>query len=151
MARILLVDEDSPARTLTRSALRIKGHQVVEATTGEEALAYVSKHSFDVILLNLVVEDMDGYLLLEQLGLRTGNGGTPIITMSDEDVDVDMMRTAEAGALDHIRKPVGPGELDAAIARYTGANAGRVDGLRVVRRNAAELYKSSLELMRMAK
>ena len=62
-----------------------------------------------------------------------------------------MVAEAEAGALDHIRKPVGPGELDAAIARYTGANAGRVDGLRVVRRNAAELYKSSLELMRMAK
>jgi len=147
MATILFLDEDSPLRTLTRAALRAAGHQIVEAETAENLISLASRQPFDLILVDLNPPDMDGLMMLGQLALVTGHGGVPIVTMCDGTLDVDLLATARAGAIDHLRKPFGFGDLDATLRRILDATPERRDDLRVIRKSSADLYASSISLI----
>ncbi len=151
MARILLLDEDSPLKILTRSALRTGGHETVLANDAAEVIALATNERFDLILVDLAPPDMNGTAMVRQLALVTGHGGTPIVTMADAGAPVDLVAVAQAGAVDHLRKPFGFGELDTTINRFATASPDRVEDLRVIRQSSAELYKQTIELMETAK
>lgn len=151
MARILLLDEDTPLRTITCSALRVAGHQVVMVATGEDVIARVTSEPFDLILVDLSPPDMDGIAMLRQLALVTGHGGTPIVTMGDQGQEHRLLAAAEAGAVDHLRKPFGFGILDATVKRLVTATPERVDDLRVTRKQSADLYRQTIDLMQDVK
>jgi two-component system KDP operon response regulator KdpE len=123
-APVVLVVEDEPQlMRFLRASLSTSGHRVIEATTGQSALAAAAMHSPDVILLDLGLPDMDGVDVARRLREWAT---TPIIVVSARRLEDDKVRALDAGADDYLTKPFGTGELLARI-RVALRVAARID------------------------
>src|SRR5206468_1801039 len=100
---------------------KLDGHEVSEASSGEEALAFMATTAYNLMILDLVMPGVDGYQVLEQLRLIPGRNQTPVIAMSGADEEIDLMRAAELGALDHLSKPFGYDQIEKSIKRVLNA------------------------------
>lgn len=121
--RILIVDDDSLSRKLLRRAATNEGYEVVEASTGKEALdTLASDESFDAVLLDVVMPEMDGYQTLEEIKAQPQFSHVPVIMISGVDDLESVVRCIESGATDYLPKP-----FDAAIlkARLKSSLAGK--------------------------
>ena len=76
MSNILIVDDHSPARSLIRAIVRLDGHTVSEAGSGEDALARIAGTDYDLVILDLVMPGVDGYQVLERLRVMAGHEDT---------------------------------------------------------------------------
>jgi DNA-binding response OmpR family regulator len=103
MQVLLVEDEPSIAEPLV-VALRREGHDVVHAPDGAAALAADAEASFDIVLLDLRLPDMDGFDVCRELRSRSD---VPIIIVSARGEDIDMVLGLELGADDYLVKPFG--------------------------------------------
>jgi two-component system KDP operon response regulator KdpE len=110
--RILVVDDERSIRRYLRTSLTAKGHEILEATSGEEALALASAERPDLIILDLGLPDVDGVEVTRRLRDWTQ---TPIIILSVRDREEDKVGALDAGADDYLTKPFGLSELMARI------------------------------------
>ncbi len=114
-ARILAVDDDDMNRDMLSRRLDKLGYDVTEAATGREALAKVKDGNFDLILLDILMPDLDGFQTLEFIKADPRLKHIPVIMLSALD-DVDStVRCIEAGAEDYVPKPFNPVILRARI------------------------------------
>jgi signal transduction histidine kinase len=106
-ARILAVD-DVPANLLALSAvLEPLGHEVVEASSGAEALARAAEDEFAVILLDVMMPGMDGFETLARLRRIPLARHTPVVFLTAYDLDARAVERAYAmGAVDYVPKPI---------------------------------------------
>ncbi len=102
--KILLVDDDAVSRLLTSLALRERSFDVTEATTGEEALALLGKCLPDVVVLDAVMPDRDGFETCRDLRMLTGCESMPVLMLTGLDDDASINRAYEAGATDFFVK-----------------------------------------------
>jgi two-component system KDP operon response regulator KdpE len=109
--RILVVDDERPIRRFLNASLSGQ-YTVLEAATGEEALAMTVSGRPDVIILDLGLPDMDGLEVTRRLREWTQ---IPIIIVSVRDQEEDKIAALDAGADDYLIKPFGVGELTARI------------------------------------
>ena len=109
--RVLLVEDDERIRQALGLALADEGYDVVEAPTGEEALA-VSHDDLDVVLLDLMLPGVDGIEVCSTLRSR---GDLPIIIVTARSDTADVIAGLEAGADDYVTKPLVASELAARI------------------------------------
>ena len=109
--RVLVVDDERSIRRFLKASL---GSQftIIEATTGEEALAAVVNGRPDVIILDLGLPDMDGVEVTRRLREWTQ---IPIIIVSVREQEKDKIAALDAGADDYLTKPFGVGELMARL------------------------------------
>jgi len=109
--RVLVVDDERSIRRFLKASL---GSQfaIIEATTGEEALAAVVNSRPDVIILDLGLPDMDGVEVTRRLREWTQ---IPIIIVSVREQEKDKIAALDAGADDYLTKPFGVGELMARL------------------------------------
>ena len=114
--RILLVDDDEALRRLIGKILEQSGYAVTEADLGAEALKRLPETDPDLILLDHVLPDMDGLLLLELIRARLGWRQTPIIYLTGMGDLSTKTRAFEAGVVDYVTKPFDPRELVARIS-----------------------------------
>ena len=113
MTRILVVDDEPPIRRLLRTSLVSQGFQIVEATTGREALNEVEKARPDLIVLDLGLPDMQGQ---EVIRLLRGRGSSvPIVVLSSRTDETGKVEALDLGADDYVTKPFGTDELLARI------------------------------------
>lgn len=110
--RILVVDDERAIRRFLRASLSTHGHTVLEAATGEEALAVAVEQRPDVIFLDLGLPDMDGIQVTQRLREWSQ---TPVIVLSVRDQEKDKIEALDAGADDYLTKPFGMGELMARV------------------------------------
>jgi two-component system KDP operon response regulator KdpE len=110
--RILVVDDERSIRRYLRTSLTAKGHEILEASGGEEALALASAERPDLIILDLGLPDVDGVEVTRRLRDWTQ---TPIIILSVRDREEDKVGALDAGADDYLTKPFGLSELMARI------------------------------------
>jgi sigma-B regulation protein RsbU (phosphoserine phosphatase) len=103
--RVLIVDDNSITRDVLRRWLLRQGHEVFEASGGEEALALIRAHDYDLILLDLVMPDRSGLSVLETLGKEGRLGRAPIIMLSALDELSGVASCLERGADDYMTKP----------------------------------------------
>ena len=103
--RVLVADDNSISRDLLRQWLVRQGHEVEEATGGEEAIALVRKNDYDLILLDLVMPDKNGLEVLETLKREGRLGLVPVIMLSALDEIDSVARCIERGADDYVAKP----------------------------------------------
>ncbi len=134
-ARVLVIDDERPIRRFLRASLTSHGYEVVEASTGEEALQMAANERPDVIILDLGLPDIDGAEVTRQLREWTQ---TPIIILSVRERDQDKIGALDAGADDYLIKPFSVGELNARIRvalrhsyKTETQPVFQVDGLRV--------------------
>ena len=110
--RLLMVEDDERIRLALGLALADEGCVVVEAPSGEAALAIVDHAAIDVVLLDLMLPGIDGLEVCRTLRSR---GDMPIIIVSARSDSSDVVAGLEAGADDYVTKPLVAGELAARI------------------------------------
>jgi DNA-binding response OmpR family regulator len=114
--KILLVDSDSAGRSQLAQQLRLSFATVEEATSAADALERIEHSSFDLILLEVNLSDMDGRELCRVL--RRRHFAAPIVFFSVVDSDVNMILGLDAGASDYVAKHVALGVLLARLRAH---------------------------------
>ncbi len=109
---ILVVDDESRMVRFVRMNLELEGYQVVEAGTGMEALEKVRDELPDLVLLDVMMPEMDGFETLERLREIST---VPVIMLTVKGDEEDRIRGLELGADDYVTKPFSPRELASRI------------------------------------
>lgn len=112
LINVLIVEDESAIRNLLSTALETNGYNYETATNGTMALSLLTKHQFDIILLDLGLPDLDGIDIIKKL--RTFSF-TPIIVISARSNDDDKIIALDIGADDYLTKPFSVEELLARI------------------------------------
>jgi len=112
MKKILIIEDDIDIAELERDFLQIEGYDVTIATDGLEGYKLAKAEKFDLILLDLMLPNMNGYEICR--GLR-GEVDVPIIMVTAKSEDTDMVRGLGLGADDYISKPFSAAELIARV------------------------------------
>lgn len=99
---IMVVDDDVTLRSLLVASLERAGYSTIAAATGEEALALFEKNKVDLILLDVIMPDMDGFVTMEYI---RATSDVPIVILSAMSRPDDMVRGFNLGADDYIAKP----------------------------------------------
>jgi DNA-binding response OmpR family regulator len=117
LATVLLVDDDRPLRKLLRAYLEEESISVVEAGTGEEALATIERAAPGLVLLDVRLPGIDGFEVLRRL--ETGGARVPVILVTSLEDEVDQLVGYRMGAVDYVVKPVSPKVLAAKVKAFT--------------------------------
>jgi len=112
---ILVVDDDLLNRILLSTNLREDGYTVELAENGRQALEMLGEQPFDVVLLDLLMPEMDGYQVLEQMKADNTWRNIPVIVVSSLDEMESILRCIEMGATDYLPKPFDAALLHARI------------------------------------
>jgi len=102
---ILVVDDDYLNRMLITTHLEEQGHRVEMAENGRQAVEMLHQRSFDVVLLDLIMPEMDGFQVLEHMKADSQLRHVPVIVISAVDEMDSVVRCIEMGAMDHLLKP----------------------------------------------
>src|SRR5689334_16846403 len=113
---VLIVDDEPKIRALLRQALYEDVEQVLEAATGQTALARVASDHPDLVILDLGLPDMDGLDVCR--AIRTSSN-VPILVLSARTGDEEKVRMLDAGADDYVTKPFSTTELLARVRAQT--------------------------------
>jgi len=113
--RILIVDDDRINRALLSRGVEQGGHTVDAAENGRAALALLRDVSYDVVLLDIVMPELDGVTVLEQIKSDPRLQHVPVIMISAVDETDSVIRCIEMGAEDYLPKPFDPVLLRARI------------------------------------
>ena len=114
-SRILVVD-DTPANIQAISAiLKEKGYQISVATNGRQALAVVDRVRPDLILLDVMMPEMDGFETCRQLKAAEKWRQIPVIFLTAKTETADLVQGFELGAVDYVAKPFNAHELLARV------------------------------------
>ena len=115
--RILVVDDNEDNRYTLMRRLRREGYtDVVSAGDGRDALARLAETDFDLMLLDIMMPEMDGYSVLEKLRATGRLASLPVIVISAIDDFDSVVRCIEMGAEDYLRKPFNATLLRARIS-----------------------------------
>jgi DNA-binding response OmpR family regulator len=139
--RILLIDDEHAIQTLLSYPLRKDGYEVVQATDGRAALARFAEGSYDLVVLDLMLPQLDGLEVCRRIRARST---VPIIMLTARAEEIDKVVGLELGADDYITKPFSMREfrsrVKAALRRAdmqphdstpTGAGPLDIAGLRI--------------------
>jgi DNA-binding response OmpR family regulator len=113
--RILVADDDDGMRQLLRLIFARAGFDVIEAASGEQALARAVDSEPSVILLDIMMPGMDGYDTCRQLKSDQRTQGVPVIFVSAIEDRTGRNSATRYGADDWIKKPIGPRDLVARV------------------------------------
>lgn len=111
--KVLIVDDDPAICRLLEKVLHSNDLETTTATSGQKALSILKNHSFDIILLDVMLGDMEGFDIVKQL--RTQGINTPIMIVSGRNEDYDSLYGLSLGADDYITKPFRPVVLGAKV------------------------------------
>lgn len=123
-ATILAVDDETELTELLRYHLTRAGYQVAVAHNGWEAIESVRRGHPDLILLDLMLPDLDGFGVCEILRQDPATATIPVIIISAWASPDTRHLGLELGALDYLVKPFSPHELVERVNRLVGARAG---------------------------
>lgn len=122
MKRILVVEDNAELAKLLELILRRAGYDVDIAEDGLQALDVFQKQSPDLVLLDIMLPHLDGYEVCARIRGEF-HSDAPVIMLSSLDSPLDMERSREVGATDHISKPFDKNQLLEIIAGYIGKEA----------------------------
>lgn len=119
--RLLIVDDEPNLRSMLAAALSHHGYEITQAENGREALERISQDRPDLVLLDVMMPEIDGYEVCRRL--RSDGDQTPILFLTAKDSTEDKVRGLTLGGDDYLNKPFSLDELVAraeAILRRTG-------------------------------
>jgi DNA-binding response OmpR family regulator len=110
---ILVVDDEPPIVRLVKAKLRLDGYEVLTASRGDEALRVLQEQAPDLVVLDVMMPDMDGFETLRRI---REHSQVPVVMLTARGSDADKLQGLQSGADDYITKPFNPDELEARIA-----------------------------------
>ena len=134
---VLVVDDNEMNRDLLSRILRRRGHDAALAANGREALEMLAAQSFDLVLLDILMPELDGYEVLARLKASPTLVGLPVIFISAFDDLPEKVKAFQAGVVDYITKPFQAEEVLA-----------RVENQLKILRLRRRLQEQNQELMR---
>ncbi len=112
---LLIVDDNEDNRTVLARRLEKQGHWAVTAASGPEALTILAEQPFDLVLLDIMMPEMDGYEVLSLIKAKPETQRLPVIMISALDEIDSVVRCIEMGAADYLPKPFNPTLLRARV------------------------------------
>lgn len=119
-SRLLIVDDLADNRAVLGRRLQRRGFEVVEAEGGREALALIAAQPFDLILLDLMMPDLNGFEVLRAIRATRSVRELPVIMVTGKAQDEDIVEALAMGANDYVTKPVA---FEVALARIEALTA----------------------------
>lgn len=117
--KVLLVDDSGTMRTIQKRCLnKLNVNDIVEAEDGVQALAAFEAHTFDIVLSDWNMPNMDGLTLLKEI--RQRNTTIPIIMITTEAERARVVLAIQAGVSDYLVKPFTPDGLRDKLERWVG-------------------------------
>jgi len=113
--KILIVDDDLDTLRLVGLMLQRQGYQIIAATNGEQGLAKAEEESPDLVLLDIMMPDLDGYEVARRLRKNAKTAHIPIMMFTAKTQLDDKVAGFEVGADDYLTKPTHPSELQAHV------------------------------------
>ena len=119
---ILIVDDDRTMRSLLSLAMEEEGYKVVAAENGEQCLSEYTHFQPDLILLDAVMPDIDGFTCCQKIRSLPGGDRIPILTITVLDDPESVERAFRVGATDYITKPIHWSVLSQRVRRLLDGN-----------------------------
>jgi DNA-binding response OmpR family regulator len=133
---VLIVDDERSIRLVCRVNLNSAGFETLEAADGAEALAAARMERPDLILLDIMLPTLDGWLVAEQLAGDEATNDIPILFLSARSEQADLRRAYELGGVGYMKKPFNAAELADVVATTLDAvRRGERESLRRVWRD----------------
>lgn len=120
--RVLVVDDDPIIIELLVLNLELEGHDVVTASDGRQALDRAHDADPDLVLLDIMMPEIDGFEVCERLRADPATATLPVVFLSARAHEADLVRGTKVGADAYVTKPFDPMELMELIARLHGAH-----------------------------
>ena len=108
MAKLLVVDDEEKIRSMIKKYAVYEGHEIFEASNGFDAIDMCRSHSFDLIVMDIMMPELDGFSACKEIRKMTQ---TPIIVLSARGEEYDRIHGFEVGADDYVVKPFSVKEL----------------------------------------
>ena len=109
MAKILYVEDDETLNFITKDHLEMKGYDVTQCADGKTALDLFKKKEFDICILDVMMPEMDGFALAQEI--RKRDQEVPIVFLTAKSMKEDRIEGLKLGADDYITKPFSMEEL----------------------------------------
>ena len=108
MYKILICDDEEKIRSLIAKYAKFEGNTVVEATNGMEAIEIVKKQKIDIIIMDIMMPELDGFSTVREIRKTSS---VPVIMLSARGEEYDRIHGFEIGVDDYVVKPFSPKEL----------------------------------------
>ena len=115
---VLVVDDNRDNAELVASLLKYRGYKVRLVTSGKTAISSASYQPPDLVLLDIIMPEMDGYEVCKQLKANPETENIPVIFLTANVETEDMVKGFELGAVDYVTKPFNPPELLARVKTH---------------------------------
>ena len=122
--KVLVVDDDDRVREMIEFRLTLFGYEVVQATNGQEGLVAVRREQPDLVLLDVMMPELDGFQVCRRLKQDEATKGIPVVMLTPKAEAKDVTRAFESGADDYVVKPYDPAVLQAKVKKNLGLTAG---------------------------
>jgi len=106
MARILVVDDSATETHQMVNVLTRQGHQVLTAATGADGISMASQEQPDIILMDVVMPDVNGFQATRQISRNSATSHIPVIIVSSKSQATDKAWGARQGARNYLTKPL---------------------------------------------
>jgi DNA-binding response OmpR family regulator len=123
MKKILVVDDEQDVVDVLRLVLGKNGYEVLTATSGMDGLTQAQCALPDLILLDIMMHQVDGWEVLKLLKLDERTGGIPVVILSARVEPKDKIRGLQEGAIDYVTKPFAVREILEKIESLLGPAA----------------------------
>ena len=120
-ALILIVDDEDTNRRVLEAMLTSEGFRLISAATGEAALAMIEQEPPDLILLDVMLPDVDGFTILQRL--RDRGSRAPVIFLTAKGLLMDMAEGEDAGSDLYLIKPVLATKLINMVGMFLSSDA----------------------------
>ncbi|MCP4756754.1 MAG: response regulator [Proteobacteria bacterium] len=115
---ILIVDDNPQNIQVLGNTIQEEGYEVAFALNGSQALDFLGKEMPDLILLDIMMPEMDGYTVCETIKANHSIKNIPVIFLTAKQETEDIVRGFEVGAVDYVTKPFNPVELLARVRTH---------------------------------
>jgi two-component system, OmpR family, alkaline phosphatase synthesis response regulator PhoP len=118
--KILAVDDEKHIVRLVQINLQKEGYEVIIAGNGREALDKMAEQTPDLVVMDVMMPEMDGFEALQNMKASAATANIPVIMLTAKAQDADVFRGWQSGADLYLTKPFNPGELITFVKRILG-------------------------------
>ena len=121
MGTILIVEDNEKNMKLVRDILRHRGHQTLEAATGEQGVRLALEHVPDLVLMDIQLPDIDGIAVLREIRLDAAFDAVPVVAVSASVMPDEQQKIVASGFDAYVMKPINLKQFLDTVQRYLAA------------------------------